>query len=56
METLTLEDQQNGELVDFDMIVEEDLAWLDGATELGAKLRRSIVDCHMDDDVLTDDE
>jgi len=35
MMILTLEDQENGELVDFDLIDEEDLPFLDKRTEIG---------------------
>jgi hypothetical protein len=35
MMILTLEDQANGDLVDFDLIDEEDLPFLNKQTELG---------------------
>ena len=56
MMILTLEDQENGELVDFDLIDEEDLPFLDKRTEIGLQLRRCVIDSNMDDDVMTDDE
>ena len=56
MEILTLECQENGELVDFDMINEVDWPWLNRDTEMGLRLRQSVIDCYMDDDVMTDDE
>ena len=56
MELLTLENQVNGELMDFDMVGEEDLPWLDADTEMGLKLRHSIVQVQIDDDTMTDDE
>ena len=42
--------------MDFDMVGEEDLPWLDAETEMGLKLRHSIVQVQMDDDTMTDDE
>ena len=56
MEILTLEDQNNGGLVDFDMIDECDLPFLDFKTEMGLLLRQSVIDSNMDDDVMTGDE
>ena len=56
MMILTLEDQENGELVDFDLIDEEDLPFLDKGTDIGLQLRRCVIDSSMDDDVMTDDE
>ncbi len=56
MMILTLEDQANGDLVDFDLIDEEDLPFLDKRTEIGIQLRRCVIESSMDDDVMTDDE
>lgn len=56
MMILTLEDQANGDLVDFDLIDEEDLPFLNKQTELGLQLRRCVIESSMDDDVMTDDE
>lgn len=56
MEILTLEDQNNGDLVEFDMFSEEELPFLSTETEMGSQLRRCVIDSNMDDDVMTDDE
>lgn len=56
MMILTLEDQTNGELVDFDLIDEADLPFLDKQTDIGLQLRRCVIDSSIDDDVMTDDE
>ena len=56
MMILTLEDQANGYLVDFDLIDEEDLPFLNKQTEIGLQLRRCVIESSMDDDVMTDDE
>ena len=56
MMILTLEDQANGDLVDFDLIDEEDLPFLNKRTEIGMQLRRCVIESSMDDDVMTDDE
>lgn len=56
MEVLELEDQHNGELVEFDLIAEKDLPFLSRQTEMGHRLREAVIDSNMDDDVLTDDE
>lgn len=32
------------------------MPWLDKETEMGVQLRQSLIECHMDDDVMTDDE
>ena len=40
---ITFEDQNNGELVDFDMIDEADLPFLNIRTDFGLKLRQSVI-------------
>lgn len=38
------------------MIAERDLPFLDEKTDMGVRLRESVIESNMDDDVMTDDE
>lgn len=53
---MTFVDQNNGELVEFDILKEKDLPFLNRDTQLGEQLRGAVIDAEMDDDCQTDDE
>lgn len=55
-EKFSLEDKLTGEKKDFHLYKEKDLPFLNEKTEMGAVMRKTIIDGDVDDDCATDDE
>ena len=55
-DVIQLEDQQNGDLVEFDLYDERDLGFVDPQTNIGQQLCQNLIEMTMDDDCLTDEE